>query len=152
VAGALSWAGSDIALRWFLDVPLAIVWLLPKRLLGLELPPTVTMEHAQLIGHPFPADLISFGIYSAYVPGAFFVAWLFGRIVRVLEHYVPVGGSPAWLVLRAAWLAYIGSRVMYGDPHHTLTSGLPLLIVTTIMLANPPRLLRAFRTSIAPSR
>ena len=152
VASALSWAGSDLALRWFLDVPLAIAWLLPKRLLGLELPPTIGMEHEVLIGHPFPPDLLSFGIYSAYVPGAFLVAWFFGRIVRALENYVPASGSPAWLVLRAAWLAYIGSRVMYGNPHHTLTSALPLLIATVVMLVEPARLFRRFNTTVASPR
>jgi hypothetical protein len=38
------------------------------------------------------------------------------------------------MLLRAAWLLYLSSQVMYGNPHHALVAGFPLLVSTVVIV------------------
>jgi hypothetical protein len=125
--------------RWFNDIPLGLAYLMPKRLLSLELPPTVTMQLGELAQAPVPADLLSFGYWSAGPLGLVVMVILFGWFVARLEAWLPLRSDPAVLVLRAAWIAYIGTRVMYGNPHHTFITALPLGVATIVVLLSSRR-------------
>jgi hypothetical protein len=132
--------------RWFNDIPLGLAYLMPKRLFSLELPPTVTMQLGELAQAPVPADLLSFGYWSAGPLGLVAIVIFFGWFLARLEAWLPLHSDPAMLVLRAAWIAYIGTRVMYGNPHHTFITALPLVVATAIVL------LASRRTTIPDAR
>jgi hypothetical protein len=81
-----------------------------------------------------PADLLSFGYWSAGPEGLAAIVILFGWLLDRLEVWFPHSGDPSMLVLRAGWIAYLCSRVMYGNPHHTLITALPLIVATGVLL------------------
>jgi hypothetical protein len=124
----------EVNYRWFLDLPLAAAYMLPKPLLGLSLPPTVTMIYDEYIDHPIPIDLLSFGYASVGMIGMVLVYFTYGSILYLADWYFPPSGNRLSVLLRAAWLLYLSSQVMYGNPHHALVTGFPLLVATVIIV------------------
>ncbi|MBX5460600.1 MAG: hypothetical protein IRZ28_05860 [Steroidobacteraceae bacterium] len=121
------------AYRWFSDVPIGLAYLMPKRLFALELPETVSMQLSDLVRGPVPADLITFGYWSAGPMGIVIAAIGFGWLVARFEAWFPACRDPVMLTMRAAWIAYLCSRVMYGNPHHTFITALPLVLASAVI-------------------
>lgn len=134
LANLLDAVPGDIRYQWFVDVPLGVAYLLPKPLLGLDLPPTVTMIYDEYIDHPIPIDLLSFGYVNMDVFGILLVCLAFGFLLSFADCCIPSRENRTAILLRAAWILYLSSQVMYGSPHHALVTGFPL-IVGTVALA-----------------
>jgi hypothetical protein len=120
--------------RWFFDVPLGIAYLLPKPLLGLTLPPTITMIYDEYVDVPMPIDLLSFGYTSMGYLGTIFVCLIYGMVLSLADSYFPGNENKTLALLRAAWLLYLSAQVMYGTPHHALVAGFPLLVGTFVIV------------------
>src|SRR4029078_4781783 len=71
----------NISYRWFIDIPLGVAYLLPKPLLGLDLPATITMIYDEQLNVPIPIDLLSFGYTSLGVIGTILVCLVFGVLL-----------------------------------------------------------------------
>jgi len=135
LAKAIETVPADLDYRWFIDVPLAFAYLLPQRLLGLEnLPPTVTMVNVELLNAPIPVDLLSFAYYSMGLPGVFIVCSLFGYCMKLLNQSFPPNEDAVAAIFRAAWIMFFTFNVMYGNPHHALNNGFPLILGTILLL------------------
>ncbi len=126
-----------VEFRWFYDFPLAIEYLVPQRLLGVEHPLTVSMINSTRFPAfgAIPVDLVSFGFYSAWVPGVLVVLAAFGALLAHLERLLPAGPDPFDCVRRAAWIIFACSRVMYGDPQLVQTGGLHLIAMEILLLS-----------------
>ena len=125
---------TEIGYRWFTDIPLGVAYLLPKPLLGLTLPPTVTMVYDEYMDVPMPIDLLSFGYTSMGILGTILVCLMYGSVLCMADCYFPSHGNRVMLLLRAAWLLYLSAQVMYGSPHHALVAGFPLLVGTLVIV------------------
>ena len=72
VANAVQDVPGEAPFRWFVDVPLALLYLLPQRLIGFE-PPADVSQINTLLFNPssggIPVDIVSFGYFSAGVVG-----------------------------------------------------------------------------------
>lgn len=126
--------------RWFVDLPLAVAYLAPKRLFGLDLPPTVSMVNSEQFSSfgAVPADLLSFGYYSAGPIGAMVVALAFGVLLGGIERWLPPTADPVRAALRGFWVILLAQRVMYGDPQLFWVPGF-WLVVTSVALLAPRR-------------
>ncbi|PWT76313.1 MAG: hypothetical protein C5B60_04230 [Chloroflexi bacterium] len=125
---------NELGYRWFVDVPLGFAYLLPKPLLGLTLPPTVTMAYDDYMDVPIPIDLLSFGYTSMGAAGMILVCLAYGFVLCVADCYFPAHGNKTLVLLRAAWLLYLSAQVMYGSPQHALVAGFPLLVGTLVIV------------------
>ena len=130
----------SLSYRWFIDIPLGVAYLLPKPLLGLNLPPTITMIYDDVLDVPIPIDLLSFGYTSFGVIGSILVCLAFGALVCVADAFFPPNELRILALLRAAWLLYLSAQVMYGTPQHALVAGFPLLVGTCVIMACGKRL------------
>jgi len=145
-----------IAFRWFVDVPLGFAYLLPKLLLGIQLPPTIHQVYDAVIDAPVPVDLASFGYVSAGVGGVMIVAVAYGLVLRIAEETLSDRGSRIWCLVRAAWILQLGEQVMYGSPDHFFPVAFTLLVSTGLLLlvssrtATPKRLRADAPPSIRP--
>jgi len=134
LANVVQLVPNELGYRWFFDLPLGIAYLLPKPLLGLTLPPTVSMVHEESINAPIPIDLLSFGYTSIGVMGPLLVSMLYGMVLSLADSYFPAQGNRTLVLLRAAWLLYLSQQVMYGNPQHAAVAGFPLIIGTFVIV------------------
>ncbi|PWT76530.1 MAG: hypothetical protein C5B60_04045 [Chloroflexi bacterium] len=142
LANIIELVPNEMSYRWFADIPLGVAYLLPKPLLGLNLPPTVTMVYDDEMDAPIPIDLLSFGYTSMGVIGTIIVCLVFGLLLCLADLYFPPVGNKTVVLLRAAWLLYLSAQVMYGSPQHALVAGFPLLVGTfAIVLSGKYRML-----------
>jgi hypothetical protein len=142
VANATLEVPDVVPFRWFGDFPLAVLYLVPQRLLGIAHPPTVSIINTELFGTTgtVPIDVISLGYFSAGVAGVMALMLVFGMLLVLLERMLPANSDPVECILRAAWILFISLRVMYGDPQlvwsgglHLVTAGL-LLVFARLLL------------------
>jgi len=134
VANVVDLVPNEMSYRWFEDIPLGVAYLLPKPLLGLTLPPTVTMIYDEYMDVPIPIDLLSFGYTSMGALGTILVCLVYGFVLCIADCYFPANGNRTLILLRAAWLLYLSAQVMYGSPHHALVAGFPLLVGTLVIV------------------
>jgi hypothetical protein len=141
VANYLSLTPEQISFRWFLDVPLGIVYLLPKLLLGIEPPIPINVIYQEIIGAPVPTDMVSFGYVSAGLAGVLILGVIYGFALRCAETVFSDQSSRIACLIRAAWLLVLGSQVMYGSPYHFFLGTFPLIVGTSLLFlaAKKPR-------------
>ena len=109
----------DVGYRWFSDLVLPFLELVPKRIFPLRdhLPPRLFEINTQNQVGPadwgIPVDLITFGWFCLGSFGVAVISFGFGYIARHLEMRLPEGvyGDE---VLRYSWLILSASLVMYG--------------------------------------
>lgn len=127
-----------IGLRFFVDVPLGILGLIPQRWL------TNTFETASTINTrlidpslpgTIPTDLISFGIYSLGVYGPPVVSSILGIFARATQRYITkIRPAGLGVVLFFAYGLTIARSVAYADPAQILEGSFYLLLGTVITL------------------
>jgi hypothetical protein len=125
-----------VELRWFYDLPLAVAYLVPKRLLGLSLDPNITVLSSTSLGATagVPVDLVSFGYYSAGLVGAMVVVFGFGCILAIFEVLARRSQDRLGATLRAAWLMFLPFRLVYGDPVLYIIPGFWLIVTTGLVV------------------
>lgn len=125
-------------LRWFYDVPLAFVYLVPQRLTGVMHEPTVSMVNTAMFGADggIPVDVLSLGYYSLLVPGVLLTAAGLGALLGLGERCFPASTDPVRAALRVSWILTLAFRVMYADPQLFWRAGL-YLVITTLLVAAP---------------
>jgi len=134
LANTLDVSPFDVPLRWFVDFPLALVTLLPQKLLGLDQPMIIALVNQQVLNHPVPPDLLGTGYFSAGAIGALGMAAGLAVVTRVADAFFK-NSSGTGRLIGLAWAILLGFRVMYGDPTHALFSGLGLIACTAALLA-----------------
>lgn len=121
--------------RYFVDIPLSMLYMLPS-LGGVDTwPEMISHIHERIVPLLLPYDLISFGVYSWGFLGVAGVFVLMGVLLSVFDKFLSSGGG--WLVqcLRAAWMMYLPFRIMYADPYTSMKTGFGLIVGTMIILA-----------------
>jgi hypothetical protein len=137
LANATREVPGEVEFRWFYDLPLAVAYLVPQRLLGVEHPPTVSMVNTARFGATgaVPVDLLSFGYFSAGVPGVVLLMLVVGTVLVFFERILPPSPDPTDCILRAAWILFAAVRVMYGDPQLVWSGGLHLILMALVFVA-----------------
>ena len=140
------------AYRWFLDFPLAVVYLIPQRLFNIRHTPSVSTVNTSLFGDllgGIPVDVVSLGYFSAGIVGVVIVAFGFGRLVAVCERRLPATRSGLGSIVRASSLFFVAFRVMYADPVQVMMAGIYLVALAALLVApfvwdvlRPDRVLR----------
>jgi hypothetical protein len=126
---------AQIPYRFFVDFPLAIAFLVPKRLFGIDnLPVTANSLNGDQFGGPIPIDLISFGYFSLGVIGVVILLLMFGASLRLADRIFANQNETVIEVFRVAWMFFLGFRVMYGDPVNSLKIGFYLVVGTILLL------------------
>lgn len=134
LANTIEIVPTEVMYRWFSDIPISMVYLLPQRLLEIkDLPPTVTMINAESLNAPVPVDLISFGYFSMGLPGVLIVCFVYGLLMRIFDRLLPAKSDPIFVIFRTAWIMFFAYNVMYGNPHHILVTGFSLFIATATL-------------------
>lgn len=123
-----------IDFRYFVDIPLGALYMLPN-FSGVEtLPPMILSLHVALLPW-IPVDLFSFGYYSLGTVGVLIIFAAFGAVLALFDGWLTE--SAGWLgqALRAAWLFYLPFRLLFADPYATLQSGFGLIAGTALVAA-----------------
>lgn len=126
-------AGVVIPYRYFVDIPLGALYMLPN-FSGVEtLPPMILNLHVELLPW-IPVDLFSFGYYSLGTVGVLITFAAFGAVLAVFDGWLTF--STGWLgqAFRAAWLFYLPFRLLYADPYAAAQSGFGLITGTLVLL------------------
>jgi hypothetical protein len=129
----------QISFRWFQDVPLGFIYLLPKLLLGIQLPPPINVIYDEIIDAPVPTDIVSFGYVSAGLAGVIVMGIVYGLALRYAEKIFSDKSSRISCLLRSAWLLLLGSQVMYGSPYHFFLGAFSLIVGTSLLLLIGPK-------------
>lgn len=132
-AHALTLVPDAIGFRYFIDIPLGALYMLPN-FSGVEtLPPMILSLQAKLLPW-MPVDLFSFGYYSLGTVGVLIIFAGFGAVLAVFDSWLT--GSSGWLgqALRAAWLFYLPFRLFYADPYAAAYSGFGLITATLLIV------------------
>lgn len=136
LANVIDFVPDKIPVRWFLDVPLGLAYLVPKKVFSVSLPETPTMLYSALVDAPIPIDLLSFGYVSLMWPGLLLIAVIYGIVLRWMESVFPDTEDPLHVVFRVSWAIFLASRVMYGDPQHAFAYGFYLIVGTMLVLVS----------------
>lgn len=139
VANYIALTPEQISFRWFQDVPLGLIYLIPKLLLGIQLPPPINVIYDEVINAPVPTDIVSFGYVSAGLAGVMIMGVIYGLALRFAESVFSDRSSRISCLLRAAWLLVLGSQVMYGSPYHFFLGAFSLIVGTSILLLAGPK-------------
>lgn len=141
LSNAVADVPQHLPFRFFADFPLAFLYLVPQRLLGIRHPETISMLNTHLFDSTgtVPVDVVSFGYMSLWLPGVMVVGVLYGFVVARSERWVPSTREPVGAVMRAAWMLFLARTVMYGDPQLVVQACFGML-VTSGALVMVPRL------------
>lgn len=139
VANYIALTPEQISFRWFQDVPLGIIYLLPKLLLGIQLPPPINVIYDEVINAPVPTDIVSFGYVSAGLAGVLVMGVVYGLALRFAESVFSDKSSRISCLLRSAWLLLLGSQVMYGSPYHFFLGAFSLIVGTSLLFFAGPK-------------
>jgi len=134
VAHTLETGAESIGYRYFVDIPLAMLYMLPS-LGGVDTwPEMISHIHERLVPLMLPYDLVSFGYYSLGWGGIAIVFAAMGGLLAVFDKWLTPGTG--WLVqcLRASWMMYLPFRIMYADPYTSMKTGFGLIVGTFLIL------------------
>jgi hypothetical protein len=137
-SAALSFAGTLLPYRWFVDVPIAFINLLPNQLLGIPEYPTLSTLNTELMqsASGIPVDLVGLGIYNGGFAGVIFTGLAFGLILKWIDNFcLPRPNDPSRAALKAWLCLFIAMRVPYADPSHAIVSGFHIWIVILFYVA-----------------
>lgn len=132
-AHALTITPDQIPLRYFVDIPLGALYMLPN-FTGVETLPLMVLSLQAKILPWMPVDLFSFGYFSLGTLGVLISFAAFGSFLAVFDGWLTE--SIGWLgqALRAAWLFYLPFRLFYADPYAALQSGFGLITGTIFVI------------------
>ena len=121
--------------RYFIDFPLATLYMLPSIGGPDSWPKMISHLHGDYVPMLMPYDLISLGFYSLGWTGVVVISVLFGLGLGMLDRWLKPGGG--WLVnaFRAAWMMYLPFRMMYADPYTSMKTGFGLIVGTVVLIA-----------------
>ncbi|MAY67138.1 MAG: hypothetical protein CMM77_08420 [Rhodospirillaceae bacterium] len=133
-AHTLTAVPDPIDFRYFIDIPLGFLHMLPS-LSGVDTwPPMILSLHVRILPW-IPVDLVSFGYYSLGTLGVVITFAGFGVILALFDSWLTHGRG--WLAqsFRAAWLFYLPFRLFYADPYVSAQVGFGLITATLFVLA-----------------
>lgn len=134
LANTIKVVPTEIVYRWFIDVPVGIVSVVPDRIWPMHLPETVTTLNVRQFNAPIPVDLLSFGYFSLGLPGVLMTGFAYGVVMRLADRVLLSDVHPVVTIFRAAWMLFFMFNVMYGNPGHAITTSLPLFIATVVLI------------------
>ncbi len=126
---AVSAAPDVVPYRMFVDIPIALVNLIPSSLFNFEKIRNIADINTDLVatGSPIPVDLVGFGYYSAGFLGVIVWGFLFGALASWLDSLL-ADSKRVWSILRAFSAVTFGLRVAYSEPTHILVSSFHMFL------------------------
>jgi hypothetical protein len=130
--------------RLLLDIPHALLQLVPERLLPIELPPPLAAEMTLLItGIPVsviaevPPGFVGFFWVSGYLPGVILCSLLFGVVGRALdEFFLEAAHRQAVVMVLYTWFSFAWAYFMReGVPYMLLIERFQWFVAGGILLA-----------------
>ncbi|PZD95518.1 hypothetical protein DNH61_13380 [Paenibacillus sambharensis] len=126
--------------RWFQDVAVGWMYILPDRLVGdiIELPATVSQVNTEQFGASgtVPVDLLSFGYLSMGLAGVAIAALVFGIMLAFMDRLFKDTSRMACIIFRVAWMNFFAFRVMYSDPEMFFAASFSLAAGTVMLLGS----------------
>lgn len=124
-----------VNMRFFYDIPLAIIYLIPKRIFNIKLPPYISELNTALFDATgaVPVDIVSFGYYSMGIAGVMITCFTFGIIIKAIEIKLRNVRIPILAIFKAEWIIALSFAVMYGDPVQFVKSNFPLFVATALL-------------------
>jgi hypothetical protein len=139
--------------RFFLDIPISIINLIPSAIFGFTKIQTVAEINTILVnsGAPIPVDLVGFGYYSLGTAGVIMWVFLYGWLSGKLDSLF-TDSAGRWSIVRAFLAVTFGLRVAYCEPTHVVLSSFHMFIILAILLPVLWMRPRAARKSGSPRR
>jgi hypothetical protein len=128
-----------MTIRYFKDIPLGLVNLIPKSILG-YIPEKISTIHTNFFAiglqGEIPTDIISLGIYSLGVFGPLVLAFLLGFICRIVQDYINrIELKSLKSICFVVVGLVLGRIVVYADPANFFNGNFSLLISIIILCA-----------------
>ncbi len=136
VANVIQEVPAHAPFRWFSDLPLALLYLLPQRVIGFEPPPDVSQINTFLFNPSsggIPVDIVSFGYFSAGVVGILLTTFFFGVLLVLFERLLPMDERFLIVMFRVAWMLFVSYRVMYAQPNLVVRDGFQLIVSSCLL-------------------
>jgi len=133
-AHTLSLAEDAVGYRYFVDLPLAMLYMLPS-IGGVDVwPEMISHIHNRIVPLQLPYDLVSFGYYSLGFAGVGLVFMAIGAAFAVMDAWLAQGKGWLSRVLLAAWMMFLPFRIMYADPYTSMKTGFGLIVGTVLVV------------------
>lgn len=127
-------APESVGYRYFIDIPLAMLYMLPSIGGADTWPEMISHIHERMVPLMLPYDLISFGYYSFGWGGIVVVFVAMGAALAVMDAWLAPGTGWLGQILRAAWMMYLPFRIMYADPYTSMKTGFGLIVGTVLVV------------------
>ena len=120
--------------RYFIDLPLALLYMLPS-FSGVDTwPEMISHIHNKTAPLMMPYDLVSFGYYSLGWAGVVVVFAALGAALAVMDRWLTPGTDWLAICLRTGWMLFLPFRIMYADPYTSMKTGFGLIVGTVLVL------------------
>lgn len=125
--------------RYFMDIPLGALHLIPQRLLGVSLPDTVsylnTMMHQGIWKSVIPPGVLALGVYSLGAAGVPLIMFLYGALCGAFDRAgaTVLSQVPGAVALYVLFAFEIGSFAVNGDPRRFFYSSFMLVACIVVM-------------------
>ncbi|WP_019422648.1 oligosaccharide repeat unit polymerase [Paenibacillus sp. OSY-SE] len=122
--------------RFFVDIPLGVLHLVPSRLIPLNLPETVSELNTWMFQTKgtTPVDFVSFGYFNLGIAGVAILGFAFGGLLIFMERIFSANKNWFIVIYRVHWILYFAFRIMYSDPQMAYQSAFTYLIGLGLVL------------------
>ncbi|MFW5434177.1 hypothetical protein [Paenibacillus apiarius] len=116
--------------RFFVDIPLGALHLVPSRLIPLNLPETVSELNTWMFQTKgtTPVDFVSFGYFNLGIAGVAILGFAFGGVLVFMERMFSANKNGFVVIYRVHWILYFAFRIMYSDPQMAFQSAFTYVI------------------------
>lgn len=130
LGNAVTALNCDIDMRFFYDIPLAFLSLIPNKIFRMDFPKGLSVLNTELFNSSgaIPVDIVSFGYFSLGIAGVMIYCFLFGVIVKAVENSFVLRCSPVQSVFKAKLLITLAFVVMYGEPEQFIKGNFTLFL------------------------
>jgi oligosaccharide repeat unit polymerase len=116
--------------RYFIDLPIGLINLLPNRLLGIESFKTITQYNSEYHNGQIPVDIITLGYFSFGLAGIMIICVVFGYLIRRFEYFFSGNMNIIIVMFYVQWIEFLSFRVMYADFTNVIKGNIDLIIST----------------------
>ena len=142
LANTIEYVPEKAEYRYFEDVPLAILYLVPTSYRPFSLPDTLAQINTDLTPGAtggVPVDLVSYGIYNGGLLGLFITCSLFGILLKYSDRRLAAANDPLVMALRVSWLMGLAFYTAYANPVNFVRDFFYLFVLTVVLAIIPSR-------------
>jgi hypothetical protein len=130
---------SHHGMRYGVDFLLAVASLLPERILGLSLPPTVATVNTLLVQGDLksivPPGFLTFSLYTLSLPGLIFLTLAFGFVMGGIHSALRSVWTVWWVKALYAVVALRWARFFFsGEPKVTLFVNIDVILALALLI------------------